>query len=388
MFTCARGSVVVVFLAASACTRGAPVSHPATQAAPAGGLAALGPWTGHDDVPASSDPPAGLRPAQVPQFFALGFDDNHHSGLPGSGSTGGVSWVVHELGERKNPDGTPVHASFYLTSMYATAQGMAPTLTRRAWHEAFLAGHELGDHTHTHPHGNQFTQAEWRAEIQKCIDLVAGDVLPRVDLVGFRTPFLEWNDNTFAAVASLGFHYDCSIEDGQQPGMDGKNFHWPYTLDRGSPGDEAVHAHPGLWEMPVHPVIVPPDEACAAYGVAPGLRARMKAAQDYFDPATGKITGADWNLWVEFGMTRAEFVATLKYTLDLRRAGNRAPFLLVAHADLYSDQDNDSPHASLADRQAALVEVVDYALGKPEVRVVSLREVLDWVRNPVALAAE
>ena len=366
---------------AAACARSPPVSR-AAPVPPGGGL---GEWTGRDDVRASAQPPAGLAPARVPQFFALGFDDNHHSGLPGSGSTGGMAFVTSLLGARKNPDGTPVHASFYVTSMYATADGAAPALTLRAWRDAFAAGHELGDHTHTHPHGNAFTPAEWQAEIQKCLDLIAGPVLPRPAIHGFRTPFLEYNDATFAAIDQLGFRYDCSIEDGHQPDQDGRNFHWPYTLDHGSPANDAVGAHPGLWELPVHPVIVPPDERCAEYGVPPGLRARLAKVQDYFDVVSGKITGADWNLWVEFGMSRAEFVATVNYTLDLRRQGNRAPFMLVAHSDLYSDQDDEPTHATLAERQQALAEVVDHALAQPEVRVVSLAQVLAWVRNPVPL---
>jgi hypothetical protein len=137
--------------------------------------------------------------------------------------------------------------------------------------------------------------------------------------------------------------------------------------------------------MPAHPVVVPPDDACEAYGVPRGLRARLHAVQDYFDPTTGKITGADWNLWIEFGMTRAEFVATLKYTLDLRRRGNRAPMMLVGHADIYSDREDEPTHASLAERQAGLAEFLDYAVAQPEVRVVSVKQVLDYVRNPAPL---
>jgi hypothetical protein len=221
--------------------------------------------------------------------------------------------------------------------------------------------------------------------MQRCLDVIAGPVLPRAEIYGFRTPFLEWNDATFAAAAALGFRYDCSIEGGEGGDQDGASYHWPYTLDHGSPGSDAVKPHPGLWEMPAHPVIVPPDDACAAYGVPPGLRAKMKQAQDYFDVATGKITGADWNLWIEFGMTRAEFVATLKYTLDLRRRGNRAPMMLVVHADIYSDREDEPTHATLEERQAALAEFVDHAVAQPEVRVVSLKQVLDYVRNPTPL---
>jgi len=210
-------------------------------------------------------------------------------------------------------------------------------------------------------------------------------------VVGFRTPFLEYNDATLAAAKNQGFWYDCSIEDGFQEEQDGTNYLWPYTLDNGSPGHEVlvewglqqpIQAHLGLWEMPAHPVIVPPDDQCATYGVKPGLRARMQGVQDWFDPKSGKITGLDYNLFVMFQMTKAEFLATMKYTLDLRLKGNRAPFMFGAHSDVYSDQYEDAMTATVRERQEAMEEFLDYALSKSEVRTVPMRQILAWVRNP------
>src|SRR5688572_33425268 len=40
----------------------------------------LGEWTGKDDVPASQNPPCGLKADQVPQFVSIGFDDNGQVG--------------------------------------------------------------------------------------------------------------------------------------------------------------------------------------------------------------------------------------------------------------------------------------------------------------------
>jgi hypothetical protein len=148
---------------------------------------------------------------------------------------------------------------------------------------------------------------------------------------------------------------------------------------------EPLGGHPGLWQLPVHPVIVPPDDRCLEYGVPPGLRAKMKAHQSWFDEGSGKITGFDYNLWVQFRMTKAEFLATMKYTLDLRLQGNRAPLLFGAHTDYYSSKYTAVPNATLQERQAAIAELVDYALSKPEVRVVPYASVLAWIRNPTAL---
>jgi hypothetical protein len=371
----------------------------------------LGAWTGHDNVAASQDPPCGLLPSQVPQFVSIGFDDNAYSGLEGSAGTGGVHWATEMLGARQNPDGSDVHASFYLTSIYMDQwQSESPTFVKRAWRAAMLDGNEIGNHTKGHLHGLAFSEDQWRTELEACIDSVtlpfdAAEVNFSPDptkgigamasqIRGFRTPFLEYNDATLAVVKDLGFHYDCSIEDGYQDDHDGSNYMWPYTLDNGSPGHavlvewgqrDPIGDHPGLWELPDHPVIVPPDAACAQYGVPSGLRARLQARQSWFDVDSGKITGFDYNLWVSFSMTKAEFLATLKYTLDQRLAGNRAPFMFGAHTDYYSSKYTAVPNATLQERQDAIEEFLDYALSKQMVRVKSNQEILTWVRNPVPL---
>ena len=84
-------------------------------------------------------------------------------------------------------------------------------------------------------------------------------------------------------------------------------------------------------------------------------------------------------------MTKAEFLATLKYTLDQRIAGNRAPFMFGAHTDYYSSKYTAVPNATVAERQQAIEEFIDYARAKPMVRVRSNKEILEWVRNPVPL---
>ena len=44
----------------------------------------------------------------------------------------------------------------------------------------------------------------------------------------------------------------------------------------------------------------------------------------------------DWNLWNLYSMTPEEFLATLKYTLDLHRNGNRSPMTVGLHGELYA----------------------------------------------------
>jgi hypothetical protein len=353
----------------------------------------LGPWTGKDNVPPSPNPPGGLQPAQVPMFVSLGFDDNPYSE--------GMNWAVSTFSALTNPpgkgnaatfDGTKVRATFYHSSTYTAAAG--------SWKAAYNAGFETGDHTVHHYHGStadmgmNFTEAGWTKEIQGCIDYLTGGAvgMKRSEVYGFRTPFLQYNANVFPAVRALNFWYDCSIEEGHQEDQDGTNYLWPYTLDHGSPGN-ATHPRltpiqtwpAGLWEMPAYRVIVPPDTEAAMYGVPSGLRAKLRTLRpNGVGIAQGKITGLDYNLWYDYNLNKAEFVATLKYTLDTRLRGNRAPLLFGMHSAIYTGQEA-TVNASLADRKAAIVEFLNYALTKPDVRIVTTKAVLDWIRNPVPL---
>jgi hypothetical protein len=381
----------------------------------------LGPWTGKDHVPASASPPGGLKPSQVPMFVSYGFDDNGYSGLEGTNGTGGLTWAADFFRPLVNPkgsgragtyDGVPARATFYLTATYGAMWiSESHAFVKRAWHTVMVDGHEIGNHTLSHNHGDAWDEAMWTTEIKACNDVLIkpfdpmeknfepditkGIGMAADQLFGFRTPFLEYNGNTFAVLKKMGFWYDCSIEDGYQEDQDGTNYFWPYTLDDGSAGHEVIVGfgtgkkpigkYPGLWEVPVSPVIVPPDAECAKYGVPAGLRAKYKALRSFFDVGSGKITGLDYNMWVQYKMTKEEYLATMKYTFDQRMKGNRAPMAFGAHSDIYSSKYTAAEGAATADRQWAMEEFIKYVLTKPEARVVTVKQILDWVRNPVPL---
>ena len=351
-------------------------------------------------------PPGGLDPAVTPQFVVLASDDNGFSGRPGSGNDGGLAFFQRLL-DRHNPagageagtfDGAPVTASYFLVTRFLEPGGSEdPAALREAWRDLHARGHEIAVHTHTHPHGHGFDVAEWRAEIDACRSMLTAPVeegglgVAPSEVLGFRAPYLEYSPATLVAADESGFAYDSSIEEGFSDLEDGRNLTWPYLLGEGSPGDRfqarehergVVGSHPALWEIPVYPWVLPPDELCPLYGVDPGLRGRLSERQPRFDPARGKITGFDWNLWVEFAMDRREFVATVKHTLDRRLQGNRCPLVFGLHSDIYSTGYEDLPRSRVGERQAALEELVDDALARPETRMVAARDLLSWLEDP------
>jgi hypothetical protein len=380
------------------------------------GTAEWGSWT----------PPRGLAVVDTPQFVYFTSDDNGFSGLPGSGGEGGVHFLTELFAGRRNPggtvrasavDGAPLHLTLFVNTMFIESGAAGgpmnekagrddPVFVKRAWKQALVAGHELALHTHSHPHGGEFSVEQWREEIRRNVDYLtrpwdpeeqpgrpnpdSGLGLDRDEILGFRAPFIEYNDNALTAVEREGLVYDSSVEEaaGTLPGRVG--FVWPYRLDRGRPGNEPpLGPHPGLWEIPIYDFIVPPDEACPRYGIPAGLRDRLRDVQDYFVPANGEITGMDWNLWQEFELTPAEFTATLEYTLDRHLAGGRCPMIVGLHADLYSSKAGRRGGGGRAAlRRAALREFLDYAQARPQVRIVSCRELLSWLRDSGAQLAK
>jgi hypothetical protein len=420
----AMGIMAVVLLAAGlpgceGATRRAPTARSAPPPVVVG--RGLGPYLGTDNVPAAPSPPGGLSAAQVPMLVSIGFDDNAYSGLEGSAGTGGVSWALSFFKDLRNPagrgnpatfDAAPARVTFFLTTLYGSQwQSESPQFVKRAWRALHDDGHELGNHTVRHADGLAYDARSWMEEVGGANQFLAlpfnpnevshspdaGSGIGVSDLRGFRTPFLHLNDGLYPVLKQLGFRYDASIEDGFQYRMDGTNFNWPFTLDDGSEVQDLffkdwmsmeklpITSHPGIWEMPVYPVIAPPDEEAPRYGIPAGFRSRLKALQPWFDEKEGKITGFDFNLWVGFQMTKAEFLATLKYTFDLRMRGNRAPLLFGAHSDYYSTKYVAAMASTVIERQQAIEELIRYVLSKPEVRVVPMNSVLDWCRNPVSL---
>ncbi|MBN1983516.1 MAG: polysaccharide deacetylase family protein [Chitinivibrionales bacterium] len=334
----------------------------------------------YDNVPPSQKPPKNLASDNVPQFVVLGFDDQM--------TQEGMKAVVNAFNGRTNPggkgqastfDGTPARATFYTTS---SNLGLSKELHKQAYSD----GHEIGNHTDDHVTAFATDEGTWKTKMLKCNSDLSGAGISASSIVGFRTPFLQYTNATFKAIKSVGFVYDCSVEEGFQTDQTGGTFFWPYTLDSGSPGNklfvewemagyEVLTSYPGVWEMPCYVIVVPTDDECEKYGLQKGLRERIHKKIDYFDVVNGKITGLDYNLLYEAGLSGTEMGKVMCYSLDLHYNGNRSPFNFGAHSNYYGE----------ADRISGLKYFLDYALQKPDVRVVPAIKVVDWMKNPIAL---
>lgn len=373
---------------------------------------------------ASSLPPYGLKAKELPQLISFTFDDNTYSGLPASGAEGGLHFITEELSSHG------AAGTIYLKgNNIAENQFEDDSLVKKACRQAYEKGFEFASHTYSHPHGLDFieedgktirkpilTKEQWIAEIEKFCDTVSkpwnenvkehesqyGLGIKASEIIGHRTPFLEYNDGLFSALEELGIEYEAATEEGWEPDQDGSNFFWPYTLDEGcfsenwvaenffDHSEPLIGKHPGLWILPCYVMIVPPDDKCLEYGTQPGFRARMKKANPWFDEASGKITGVDWNIWFEYFMNKEDALAVLKYSFDLRYYGNRCPWPLAFHSDIYSDkydkndlEDEDPANikADAAQRREVFKAFLDYVASKPDTKILTSAQMLEWLKK-------
>jgi hypothetical protein len=359
-----------------------------------------------DSRPWSRDIP-GLDASDLPQFVGITFDDNFY--------VDGVEWANGLENTLQNPagtgnartfDGMPVRTTFFSNCIYIDPSQWPGVASD--WAAGYAAGNEIANHTWSHKDGTAFAVADWTPEIANCTAAFADPanaIGPMTDdILGFRTPFLRYDDATFTTLVNQGLTYDASLQSCWGDDEDGTNCSFPHTLDNGSPdnavivkkfGEPTITPHPGLWEIPLSSVVVPPDSLAAQYGFDVGLRTRVAAAMvnsqrpDYYELKSGRVGPLDYTLWVTAQMAPAELQATLEYTFDLHRKGNRAPFVFVAHTHVYSSKWNAAPNApDPIARRGAIEGFLKYALSHSETRMRPVRDLLAWMRAPISLSGK
>ena len=378
----------------------------------------------YDYAVASSLPPKGLQPYEVPQFVVLGFDDNTEAE--------GIDWVRNLFVDKYNRDGSEARVSFYMNTakLHNTVDNNASALLA-AVERLAATTHEIGNHTDNHMIHLMSTALAQKNDVMNLSAQADADVSEETyfdrikkldkrsweerilnatnDLVtligidadainGFRAPYLLYTEATMNILKEQNFVYDCSIEEGYDSEFDGTNFRWPYQLNEGSPGhteswygrgdnEERVDIKTieGLWELPNYALMVPKDSECAQYGIEPGFWDRLVANISYL--TDHKVTGLDYNLWSMGGINKAEMLGILKYNLDLRIQGNRAPFMFGTHSQYYTKEwaDDFAPNATVDEMRSAISEFVAYALSKEVVRIRPSIEIIKWCQDPKPL---
>ncbi|MEU1659671.1 lipoprotein [Streptomyces griseofuscus] len=253
------------------------------------------------------------------------------------------------------PPNNPVGAS---DIGYLTNEHIKETLkyVRQAW----LDGHEIGTHFNGHfceGSGSvaDWTPAQWRSEIEQARTFVKSwrtntgwhDEPPLPfdydkELVGGRTPCLLGQENLLPTARELGWRYDASSPGGVQ--------RWPRKRD-------------GVWDLPLQGIPFP--------------------------GRSFEVLSMDWNMLANqsrnstrapsynYPYWRAQTSQAYLAGFDRAYETNRAPLFIGNHFEqwnggIYMD---------------AVEEVLRQIAGRPEVRLVSFRQFVDWLdaQDPAVL---
>lgn len=283
---------------------------------------------------ASTQPPGGLTPAEVPQFLMVTFDDAIH------GYT--EELISAFMSGLTNPNGRLVPMTYFTNVQYTV-----PEVARGL----YVAGHELANHTATHTTSANTDLETWRTELATLTAFLVHEVgMREEEIVGFRAPFLETNQAMWEALEEFGFLYESSIPEQLttppivSTGLDA--YVWPHTLDYGAASSCLAnacptHPIPGLWTIPMWQW---EGEDGFPHGV--------------MDPATSSP-----DLLHE----------VLTFNFQQHYSGNRAPLGLYLHAG----------QSAFPGRPEALRAFLEGALAKPNVWLITMRGLIEWMRAPV-----
>ncbi|KAF8931781.1 hypothetical protein BGZ58_007408 [Dissophora ornata] len=261
-----------------------------------------------------------MDPKTVPQFFTLTFDDAVQAPtVP----------VAHALmTPHVNPNGCPIKATWFAQTLYSDFSLI------QQW---YASGNEVADHTMNHlgtPPADEIIGN------RKAINAFSG--IPFAKLNGFRAPFLNYSDGTFAILGQEKFLYDSSTNAVPSDAF------WPYTLDHGLANDcwngicDKPITIPGMWEIPMHAIM----DSDLPTAIPHAMDAQLDASAE---------TVAGW----------------LRKNFDRHYQGDRAPFGIYLHpvhvgnaTQLYND-------------------FFSYAKSFPDVWFVTNQQLLQWMQNPV-----
>ncbi len=285
--------------------------------------------TGPDSHCASPEAPGGLQTNETPQFIVITFDDALHQ--PAFDYTEKLLGYGHQ-----NPNGAPIPATYFISTEYTDFH----IVQRR-----YAQGCEIGVHTMSHTTSTNTDYDTWLAEITGCKQTISDLAnIPLDEIVGFRAPFLQYNDASFNVLSDNGFLYESSITE-KFGGLsaDGSSYIWPYTLDNlgaqsHDVGTAPEREYPGFWEIPMW---------------------------------TYYTNGVQMNS-MDYPGGYSELLSMFKNNFDLRYAGNRAPIGVFLHPGWLSE---DS-HAD------ALNDFLTWALAKEGVWVVTNHQLIQWMKDP------
>lgn len=226
----------------------------------------------------------------------------------------------------------------------------------------YNSGNEIALHTMSHAHLTGVPLEDLKTEMLGVRDMLYENCgVPYEDMIGFRPPYLEINENVRNVLAndpniqwSSDFNHQYEVETLNNTQM------WPFTMDSGVVKNSSLEyeSHPGFWEIPLNPIMS--ETFDPIYSMDPG---RITSGAEVPEPHDGDFIPAN------------DLMDLLVENFNGVYTSNRSPFAINFHTPWL-----------LADGYAeVLTEFLEYTKSFDDVYFVTFSELIEWMKNPVPL---
>ncbi|CAD6185566.1 unnamed protein product [Caenorhabditis auriculariae] len=289
--------------------------------------------------------PGNLPPHETPQFIVLSFDDAVN------GKTFPDYKALFEQVLYRNPNGCPIKGSFFISHEWTNYDAVEWLVQKNQ---------EIASNSISHVSLEGEPASRWLNEMdgqRRILSKFAS--APEESILGMRAPQLALGgDEQFEMMSRAGFLYDNSMS--ANPGINGEPF-WPQTLDYTVAWPCYEDSCPkssftGVWEVPLNQF----------YG------AYMRQIDSY--RRSSMIRAA-----VDLNNTVEELTAMMISNFDRSYSSNRAPYVLSLNADFLQLNGRNSG-------MKALRNFLGEAMANQDVYVVTFKQLIDWMKEPVPIS--
>ncbi|KJH41782.1 polysaccharide deacetylase [Dictyocaulus viviparus] len=299
-------------------------------------------------------PPGQLSPNNTPQFVVLTFDDAvNERTLPDYMEIfekAKYRACFEKIQLLRNPNGCPIKGTFFISHEWTDYDAVE-------W--LFHQGMEIAANSMSHVSLERSSALRWLNEMEGQRRVMARFAsVNEEDVIGMRAPQLALGgDEQFEMMAQASFVYDNSIS--VDPGVNGEPF-WPQTMDHSAPwqchnAQCPARSFPGIWEIPL-------NQFYGSY--VPQIQNFRRSSM---------IRAA-----VDLNITVDQLTMLLLSNFERSYLRNRAPYILSLNADLLQLNGKNTGMEALQ----RFLEELQY---KKDVYVVTLKQLLQWMRDPVPI---
>ena len=282
-----------------------------------------------------TSPPKGLLPQNTPQIVYITIDGNINFHTYSN-----IKKIFQK--QRVNRNGCPIKGTLFATD--SDSNYMIMKMLHSDGFEIAMKGLKSSAYKSSSTLGNDIRLQ--RKKLEKSANI------PSADIKGWRSPDLKpLGDNQFEVLSNASL-YDSTLIAGKDH-RNGQKL-WPFTLDYGWRETCEIEAcpfgsHPGVWEVPIIPVTGPNNTRSC----------------EYVDSCTNQPYGVE---------ETADF---LMNNFNQYYKTNRAPFAIRLQQVWF--------HWHYTKNLSGLNKFLDEILKLDDVFVITVSEMLDWMKSPTPL---